>query len=128
MAESTQKMMRSYHQLMILILITIVGTGVRLYHLDGISFWLDEGFSARMAQHPSLQAWTSWDNHPPLYYAMLAAWSWPSNSDYWLRLLSVILGVATIPLVYSLYLLTGEMNVVSIFAKRLKNRRKGKIK
>jgi uncharacterized membrane protein len=69
--------------------------------LDGVSFWLDEGFSANMAQHPSLHAWSG-DNHPPLYYAMLAAWSWFSNSDYWLRLLSVVFGVATIPVVYAI--------------------------
>jgi mannosyltransferase len=99
LAESKQYMNRSYHHLMILILVTIVGTGLRLYHLDGASFWLDEGFSVNFAQHPSL--WTR-ENHPPLYYAMLAAWSLLSHSDYWLRLLSVIFGVATIPVVYTL--------------------------
>ena len=99
MAESIQKLKRSYHHLMILILITIIGTGLRLYHLDGAGFWLDEGYSVSFAKHPNL--WTQ-ENHPPLYYAMLAAWSWFSTSDYWLRLLSVIFGVATIPVVYML--------------------------
>lgn len=101
MTHSLQGAMRSSQSLLILTLITFAGACLRLYHLGSESFWLDEGFSANMAQHPSLQAW-SHENHPPLYYALLAAWSWFSDSDYWLRLLSVIFGVATIPVVYAL--------------------------
>ena len=101
LTRSFQSVMRSSQSLLILSLITIAGACLRLYHLGSESFWLDEGFSANIAQHPSLQAW-SLDSHPPLYYALLATWSWFSNSDYWLRLLSVIFGVATIPVVYSL--------------------------
>ena len=96
-----QSVMRSSQSLLILSLITIAGICLRLYHLDSQSFWLDEGFSANIARHPSLQAWSQ-DSPPPLYYALLAAWSRFSDSDYWLRLLSVIFGVATIPVVYSL--------------------------
>jgi mannosyltransferase len=84
-----------------LLLISLVAFGLRLYDLDGLSFWYDEGFSARVATFANVQLWAN-DIHPPLYYALLTVWRLVSDEDSWLRLLSVIFGVGTIPVVYGL--------------------------
>ena len=99
--KNNQEVSNSSQHLLILLLITVIGASLRFYNLGNESLWLDEGYSAYMAQYASIKNWSQ-DIHPPLYYALLAAWSWFSNSDYWLRLLSLIFGVATIPVVYSL--------------------------
>jgi uncharacterized membrane protein len=47
---------------------------------------------------------TDWlaEVHPPLYYALLLAWTQVSTSDRWLRALSAVLGALTVPAVYVL--------------------------
>jgi 4-amino-4-deoxy-L-arabinose transferase-like glycosyltransferase len=86
-----------------LLVIVLLGLLLRVHQLDRQSFWIDEAFSALMADpryaRPAL--W-QYDVHPPLYYALLSLWGLWSRSDWWLRLLSVVLGVATIPVVYGL--------------------------
>ena len=56
---------------------------------------------ARMDLGTMLQA-TAADTMPPLYYALLHFWQLPGESLFHARLLSVILGVLTIPLLYLL--------------------------
>jgi 4-amino-4-deoxy-L-arabinose transferase-like glycosyltransferase len=80
--------------------ITLFGLLLRIYRLDQLSFWYDEGLSAWMTVVPVWQ-WMG-DTHPPLYYALLSVWRTWSDSDWWLRFLSVLFGTATIPVVYSL--------------------------
>jgi 4-amino-4-deoxy-L-arabinose transferase-like glycosyltransferase len=81
--------------------IVLFGLLLRVYRLDHLSFWLDEGTSAWMAEVAPASEWMR-DVHPPLYYALLAVWRTWSDSDWWLRSLSVLCGTATIPVVYSL--------------------------
>jgi len=81
--------------------ITLFGLLLRIYRLDQVSFWLDEGTSAWMAEGAPVSQWLR-DVHPPLYYALLSGWRTWSDSDWWLRFLSVLFGTATIPVVYSL--------------------------
>ena len=81
--------------------LTLAALLVRTYRLDGPSFWVDEGWSASLAQTPSFADWTR-DVHPPLYYALLSVWGVWSRGDWWLRFFSVLAGVATIPVVYDL--------------------------
>jgi uncharacterized membrane protein len=86
---------------MLLLAIALFGLLVRTHRLDHLSFWVDEVFSAQMAADGRPSLWLK-DVHPPLYYALLSVWQTPHHSDWWLRFLSVIFGVATIPVVYDL--------------------------
>jgi len=81
--------------------ITLFGLLLRIYRLDHLSFWLDEGTSAWMAEVAPVSRWMQ-DVHPPLYYALLSVWRTWSDSDWWLRFLSVLCGTATIPVVYGI--------------------------
>jgi mannosyltransferase len=83
----------------LLLLICLLAAALRLPGLAGQSFWVDEGYSALYAERVNLTWWAN-DVHPPLYYALLSAWMMISDSDQWIRLLSVGLGIATIPVFY----------------------------
>ena len=74
---------------------------VRLYRLDRLSFWFDEGVSADLSTFADSSLWHA-DVHPPLYYALLATWRQFGGQDFWLRLFSVLFGVATLPVTYLL--------------------------
>ena len=64
-------------------------------------FWFDEGISSDLSTFADGSLWRA-DVHPPLYYALLAAWRQFGGQDFWLRLFSVLFGVATIPVTYLL--------------------------
>ena len=81
----------------------LVGLGLRLARLSFQPLWWDEGYSVWFATHPlaRMAALTAQDIHPPLYYALLHGWAaLLGASPTALRLLSVIVGVLTIPLLY----------------------------
>lgn len=86
-------------QLALLGFITVVGAALRLYDLGGESFWVDEGYSAYMGH---LAQWSAWqaNEHPPLFYALVAGWMRIADTDTWLRLLPAMFGVAVIPVVF----------------------------
>ena len=94
----------SRRELVLFLLVLAIGAGFRLYHLDTFGLWRDETQTAFLARHtfPTgiLQALTSADVSPPLYYFLLHFWErlWPG--DWSLRFLSVIFGLAFIPAVY----------------------------
>jgi mannosyltransferase len=73
---------------------------LRVHGLAAQSFWYDEGATLWFATG----GWERWisDTHPPLYYALVHSWLRFGHTEYWLRLLSVIPAVATIPVIYSL--------------------------
>lgn len=73
----------------------------RLIRLDRLSFWYDEGFSVLMVELANPLIWRV-DVHPPLYYALLWAWSKLAPGDAGLRALSALFGVATVAVVYAL--------------------------
>jgi hypothetical protein len=54
----------------LLLLLTLLGLGLRLYRLDAQSLWYDEGFSVYLARMGlgEITARTAADNQPPLYY------------------------------------------------------------
>ncbi len=65
------------------------------------SIWYDEAYSSVMAGHPLSQIvyWTTFDNHPPLYYLLLgAARLLLGNSEWALRTLSVLGAVGLVSL------------------------------
>jgi hypothetical protein len=91
----------------LLLLFTVLGLGLRLYHLDGQSLWYDEGFSVYLARMDldDITSRTAADIQPPLYYYLLHGWSIFFGDDEWaVRSLSVLFGVLTIPLMYALAL------------------------
>ena len=66
--------------------------------------WLDETFSVWLANH-SIGDMLQWivkiDQHPPLYYLLLHYWiAHYGDTPYSVRLLSVLFGVGTIPMIY----------------------------
>ncbi len=85
--------------------IALLGLLLRLHELASQSLWVDEGVSVWVASKdmPGLLLWLAkGDVHPPLYFMLLHFWMMIDDSVYWIRLLSVIPSVLTIPLVYGL--------------------------
>ena len=77
--------------------------GLRLAQLSFQPLWWDEGYSVWFATHTLAQmaALTAQDIHPPLYYTLLHGWTaLLGASPAALRLLSVAVGVLTIPLLF----------------------------
>jgi Dolichyl-phosphate-mannose-protein mannosyltransferase len=92
------------HPLLWLGLTTLLAFALRVVRLDFQPLWWDEGYSVFFATRdvPTMLSRTAVDIHPPLYYALLQAWILlVGKSDVGLRLFSVGIGVAAIPLMYS---------------------------
>jgi hypothetical protein len=86
------------------IFITLIGGGLRVLLLDNKGMWLDETFSVWLASH-SVVDMLQWivriDQHPPLYYLLLHYWIvLNGDTPYYVRLLSVLFGAGTIPIIY----------------------------
>jgi 4-amino-4-deoxy-L-arabinose transferase-like glycosyltransferase len=82
----------------------LAGLGLRIHALDRQSIWIDEAYSLDLAGKglTTIVAETARDNHPPLYYLLLAAWTRVgSMSETWARLLSAVLGAALIVVFHS---------------------------
>lgn len=62
---------------LLLLLIILIGLGLRTYQLTSRSLWFDEAFSWRLIQFPvqEMIARDATDVHPPLYYLLLKGWS-----------------------------------------------------
>ncbi len=88
----------------LVLIITLIGGGLRVLLLDKNGLWLDETFSVWLANHsvPDLLYWTARiDQHPPLYYLLLHYWTAiTGDTPYYARLLSVLFGAGTIPIIY----------------------------
>ena len=78
----------------------LFGIGLRLWNVyDDPTLWLDEIFSAKMAEAPLkdlLLAVPRFDTHPPAYYLQLHFWALISQEDSWLLLNSALLDILTI--------------------------------
>lgn len=87
-----------------LLLVILLGTALRFFHLGAQSLWYDEAFSLASADRLSLgQLLTNQggDIHPPLYYLLLRVWIRVIGiNDFTTRMLSLWAGVLTIPLIY----------------------------
>jgi hypothetical protein len=86
------------------IAITLIGAVLRVFLLSNKGLELEEVFSMWIANHnvaDMLQWIARIDHHPPLYYLLLHYWiklNGVTPSD--LRMLSVLLGAGTIPIIY----------------------------
>ena len=88
----------------LIICITLLGGVLRVLLLDTKGMWLDETFSVWLAGH-SIVEMLQWivkiDQHPPLYYLLLHNWvALYGDAPYTVRLLSVLFGAGTIPIIY----------------------------
>ena len=87
----------------VIVLLILLGLLLRIVRLPFQPLWWDEGYSVWFATHSLAQiaALTAQDIHPPFYYALLHGWAaLLGTGPAALRLLSVIVGVVTIPLLY----------------------------
>ena len=88
----------------LMILITVIGGVLRVILLGSRGMWLDETFSVWVANHSvaDILQWTvRLDQHPPLYYLLLHYWTALNGDEpYYARLLSVLFGAGTIPVIY----------------------------
>lgn len=87
---------RGAGQSMHLVLLLVIASALRLYHLGRQSLWIDEGFSLRDATTPFTVAKAS----KPLYFWFLSLWMHLGTSDWLLRLPAVIFGVACVALIF----------------------------
>ncbi len=88
----------------LVMVITLIGGGLRVLLLYNKGLWLDETFSIWIANH-SVAELLQWvikiDYHPPLYYLLLHYWmAFTGQATYDVRLLSAVLGAGTIPIIY----------------------------
>jgi hypothetical protein len=86
------------------LIITLVGSGLRVLLLAKNGLWLDEAFSVWLANH-SMVDMLHWivriDQHPPLYYLLLHYWiALKGDTPYNVRMLSALFGAGTIPIIY----------------------------
>src|SRR5512137_2126474 len=88
----------------LVVVITLIGGGLRVLLLASKGMWLDETFSVWLANHSvvdMLQWIVKIDQHPPLYYLLLHYWvALNGDTPYYVRLLSALFGAGTIPIIY----------------------------
>jgi mannosyltransferase len=88
----------------LVVIITLIGGGLRVLLLAQKGMWLDETFSVWLANH-SVADMLQWiariDQHPPLYYLLLHYWiALKGDTPYYVRQLSALFGAGTIPIIY----------------------------
>lgn len=91
-------------KIVILLIIVVIGAILRLYNLNANSLWLDEGATYYFSSHSLVEIYKSvslGEFNPPLFY-------WIAHfllkiitpADLALRVVPVVAGIATIPVVY----------------------------
>ncbi|HEX5414095.1 MAG TPA: glycosyltransferase family 39 protein, partial [Chloroflexota bacterium] len=86
-------------------IVLLLAFALRLVLLPEATIWFDEGVSVWLGRMPLLRmaAWTAHDTHPPLYFALLHYWmSLAGDSEFSVRFLSVLVGTATVAVLYQL--------------------------
>jgi hypothetical protein len=83
--------------------LTLLALCVRLVGLTSRPLWLDESFSGWFAERNWRYLWSvvpTFEPHPPFYYSLLRLWlAVAPDSAAGIRSLSVILGIAAVPLI-----------------------------
>jgi 4-amino-4-deoxy-L-arabinose transferase-like glycosyltransferase len=85
--------------------ITVLAAVLRLLYLGKKSLWLDEVLSVSIARLDGpgfANIVISWEANMALYYALLRLWWHVGQTEFTIRLLSVIPAIATVPLLYEL--------------------------
>src|SRR6266436_424782 len=89
----------------LLVLITLVAALLRLHGIASKSFWLDEGISVEIARLPWRQFFyvlRHREVNMSLYYVLLHFWLAMGSTEGFIRGLSVLFSVATVPALYAL--------------------------
>lgn len=90
---------------MLLVSVLLLALMLRLYQLGEQSLWWDEAQTWWFASHSIselIPIIIENDQHPPLYYILMAAWLKVDTSEWWMRFLSVIFSVSAIPFVFAI--------------------------
>ncbi len=86
-------------------LVLILAFGLRLFRLGDANLWWDEALAVWAVRKGLLGVtlWTAGDVHPPLFFWFLWAWvQLVGEGEFAVRLLSVVFGVLTVAVAYSL--------------------------
>jgi hypothetical protein len=89
----------------LLVLIILVAAILRLHGIASKSFWLDEGISVEIARLPWRQFFyvlRRREINMALYYLLLHFWLALGSTEGFIRGLSVLFSVATVPVLYAL--------------------------
>jgi uncharacterized membrane protein len=96
---------KSGAQYLYLLIVLILAVAIRLVDLPGKSLWYDElqsvTFSSLSVQE-LIRTLHTFDTHPPLYYIQLHFWLLLGNSDWWIKLNSVVWSVLTLVMIFLL--------------------------
>jgi hypothetical protein len=94
----------------LLVIIVLLGFGLRVYHLDHFGFWQDEGLTPLRAGYSigeilsnriTIQEGVTQDTHPPLYFLIIhLTRRLFGESDFAYRFPATLAGVLLIPLIY----------------------------
>jgi mannosyltransferase len=87
----------------VLIFITVLALALRAIHLGANSFWADEAASVAFARLRWPGFWhlvSTTEANMVLYYILLRGWVLVSDHGWFVRSLSVLTGVATVPVLY----------------------------
>src|SRR3954470_2318114 len=84
--------------------VVLVGGLLRIFHYDTLSLWLDEGLTTWFGRLPwdGVLAHATVENHPPFYFAVVKAAEAIAPELTAGRLVSVVAGTLTLPLLYAL--------------------------
>ncbi|MEZ4595009.1 MAG: glycosyltransferase family 39 protein [Chloroflexota bacterium] len=87
-----------------MIVTLLLGTAVRLYHLDAQSVWFDEAARLIIARSniATILKTTGGDTLPPLYHLILHFWQLAGTQDFWTRLPSVFANILLIAVMFQL--------------------------
>lgn len=105
-----------------LIVVILIGVGLRSFQLTARSLWFDEAFSWRLIQFPLLEmiARDAADVHPPLYYIALRGWSYVFGSSLLaLRSFSVFFAGASIAAMYGFVSYAFRSRAIGLLAAAL---------
>jgi len=88
-----------------LIVITVIAAALRLYSLTSKSIWIDEAYSvelARLGWRDFCAVIAHQESNMVAYYLLLRLWVLFGHGEAYVRVLSVLFSVATIPVIYLL--------------------------
>jgi 4-amino-4-deoxy-L-arabinose transferase-like glycosyltransferase len=88
---------------LVVLVILLLGFGLRVYRLGQQNIWWDEGHAIWAARQslPEATRITAYDVHPPLYLWLLHGWMrWAGESEFAVRYLSTFGGMLTVALCY----------------------------
>lgn len=89
----------------LLVFVTILAAILRIHGIASKSFWMDEGMSVEYARLPwkiFLRTLWSREANMALYYVLLRYWMLLGRSDGFLRGVSALFSIATVPVFYAL--------------------------